>query len=90
MVIVVTFRQFVGNKAKVESPNGCFKKTKYAKLSEKEHFLLSDMHTCAYQGVKNVRFSEKLACIFFLETPVLRSPFCLLTDKFLFFTGTKN
>ena len=28
--------------------------------------------TCAYQGVRNVRFLENLTCFVFLETPILR------------------
>ena len=55
---------------KGESQNGCFKKTKHAKFSEKRTFLtLWYTHvctrTCAYQGVRNVRFPENLACFFF-------------------------
>ena len=34
----------VGNKAKGKSQKGCFKKTKYAKFSEKRTFLNPDMH----------------------------------------------
>ena len=44
---------------KGESQNGCFKKTKHAKFSEKR--------TCAYQGVR--KFSENLACFVFLKHP---------------------
>ena len=33
-------RQIVGNKAKGKSQNGCFKKTKHAKFSEKRTFLI--------------------------------------------------
>ena len=36
---------------------------------------------CAYQGVRNVRFSENLACFVFLKHPFLDSPFCLITDE---------
>ena len=46
---------------KGESRNGCFKKTKHA-ISEKQIFF-----TCAYQGVRNVHFSENLACFVFLK-----------------------
>ena len=34
----------LGNKAKGESQNGWFKKTKYAKFSEQRKFLNPDMH----------------------------------------------
>ena len=81
---------------KGESQNGCFKKTKYAKFSEKQtvltpwyaHILkqtcswtLSVVRMCAYQGVRNVRFSENLACFVFLKHPFWDSPFCLITDE---------
>ena len=35
--------------------------------------------TCAYQGVRNVRFSENLACFTFLLPPFWDSSFCLIT-----------
>ena len=45
--------------------------------------------TCAYQGVRDVRFSENLACFVFLKQPFSDSPFCFITDypslKFLDF-----
>ena len=53
---------------KGESQNGCFKKTKHVKFSEKRTFLTP----CAYQGVRNVRFFGKFSVLCFLETPVLR------------------
>ena len=34
----------------------------------------------AYHEVRNVRFSENLACFVFLELPFWDSPFCLITD----------
>ena len=37
---------------------------------------------CAYQGVRNVYFSEILACFAFLKHPFWDSPFCLITDEF--------
>ena len=55
---------------KGESHNGCFKKTKHVKISER---------TCAYQGGRNVRFWEKLLCFVFLKQPFWDSPFCLVT-----------
>ena len=36
--------------------------------------------TCVYQGVRNVRFSENLACFVFLKHPFWNSLFCLITD----------
>ena len=49
---------------KMESQNWCLKKTKHAKFTEKKTFLT---RTCAYQGVRNVRFLENLACFVFLK-----------------------
>ena len=39
--------------------------------------------TCAYQGIKNLRFSENLACFVFLLLPFWDSPFCHITDELL-------
>ena len=66
---------------KVVSQNGCFKKSKYAKISEKWAFL-TPWYACANQGVRNVRFLENLPCFVFLKYPFYDSPFCLITDKF--------
>ena len=44
----------------------------------------SNKWSCAYQGVKNVRFFGKFDVLCFLETPALRLPFCLITDKINF------
>ena len=52
------------------SQNGGNKKRKHAKFSPKnEHFLAPDTHTCVYQGLRNVRFSENLTCFVFLLPP---------------------
>ena len=59
---------------KGESQNGCFKKTKHVKFSEKRTFLTS------WYGVRNVRFSENLTCFVFLKHPFWDSPFCLITN----------
>ena len=65
---------------KGESRNRFFKKIKHAKFSEKRTFLI--LHTCAYQGVRNVCFffSENLACFIFLKHPFQDSPLCLIID----------
>ena len=54
-----------------KSQNGGNKKTKHAKFSEKTNisYPLIRTHTCAYQGVRNVRFSENLVCFVFLLPP---------------------
>ena len=38
------------------------------------------VRTCAYQGVRNVRFSENLAYFVFLKHPFWDSLFCLITN----------
>ena len=67
---------------KGKSQNGCLKKTKHAKFSEKRTFL-THCRTCAYQGVRNVCFSENLACFVFLKHPFWDSHVCLITDNLL-------
>ena len=37
-----------------------------------------------YQGVRNVCFSEILACFAFLKHPFWDSPFCLIPDDFIY------
>ena len=66
---------------KGESQNECFKKTKHAKFSENEHFLSPESHTymCVSESKKSL-FFRKLGVLCFLETPVLRLPFCLVTN----------
>ena len=58
-------------KQKGESQNGCFKKAKHVNISEKINisYLLIRTGACAYQGVRNVCFSEILACFTFLKHP---------------------
>ena len=48
-----------------ESQNGCFKKTKHVKFSEKRTFL-------CVSGGKKCSFFAKFGVLCFLETPVLR------------------
>ena len=48
-----------------------------------KHFLPPDTHTCTYQGVRNVRFSENLVCFVFLEHLFWDLPFCLITDDLM-------
>ena len=73
-------------KPKGEFQNACFKKTKHAKFSEKMHisYSLIRTRTCAYQGVRNVHFSENLVCFVFLKHPFGDSPFYLITDEVMF------
>ena len=70
---------FVSNKAKCESQNGGNKKAKHAKFSEKQTFLTPwYARTCVYQGVRDIRFSEYLACFAFLLPPFEIRSFALL------------
>ena len=56
---------------KGESQNGGNKKTKHTKFSEKANisYPLIRARTCEYQGVRNICFSESLACFVFLLPP---------------------
>ena len=57
---------------KGESQNGCLKKTKHAKVSEKRTFLTPwYAHVCV-SGGKKCSFFEKFGVLCFLETPVFR------------------
>ena len=50
-------------------------------VSKHPHWLFSQVVGCAYQGVRNDRFSENLACFVFLKHPFWDSPYCLVTNK---------
>ena len=63
-----------------ESQNGCFKKTKHIKFSDKRTFLTR--WYAAYQGVRNFCFSENLTCLVFLKNPFWDSRFYYITDDF--------
>ena len=71
---------FVGNKAK-----GCFKKTP-RQIFRKTNIFYPLVRPCmwAYQGVRNVRFSENLAWFVFLKHTFWDSPFRLITDELQF------
>ena len=72
-------RELVGNKAKGPISKRVFQENK---ARQNKHFLPPDMQTyVAYQGVKNVRFSENLTRFVFLKHPFWDSIFCLTTDK---------
>ena len=76
--------QFVGNKARGRISARVFQENKARQIFRKTNIFYSLIRTrtCAYQGVKNVRFWENLACFVFLEHPFWDSPFCLITDSF--------
>ena len=60
-------------------------------LPKKKHFLtLIRTRTCAYQGVRNVRFLENMACFAFLKQQFWDSIFYLITDEFFFLSKLSN
>ena len=63
----------VGNKVKEWISNGCFKKTKHVKFSEKQVFLAL-WYACV-SGGKKCLFFGKFDVLCFLGTPVLRFAF---------------
>ena len=44
-------------------------------------YLAKRTRTCAYQGVRNVRFSENFACFYFLKHSFWDSPFCHFLEE---------
>ena len=78
-------REIFSGRQKDESQNGCYKKTKQVRFSKKRTLLTPMIctRTCAYQEVRNVRFSENLTCFVFLKHPLCVSPFCPITDDIL-------
>ena len=66
---------------KGESQNGCFR-NKARQIFRKTNisYTLVCTRKCAYQGVRNVYFSENLACFVFLKHPFWDSPICLIID----------
>ena len=63
---------YVGNKIKGRISKRVFHENKARQIFRKTNISYPLIRTCAYQGVRNVRFSENLACFVFFETPVLR------------------
>ena len=69
-------------KQKGKSQNGCDKKTKHAKISENQHFLLPDTHTHVYvSGGKKFSFFGKFRELYFLLTSALRLSFYLIPHE---------
>ena len=62
---------FVGNKAKWWISKRVFQENKARQIFRKTNISYPLIRTRAYQGIRNVRFSENLACFVFLK-PVLR------------------
>ena len=76
---------------KGESQNRCFKKRKHTKFFEKKIFFTPWYPlTCAYQGVRNVCFSENLMCSVLLKHQFWDSLFCLVTDEFNYTRNSIN
>ena len=63
------FWQYLGNKAKERISKRVFQENK------------ARQRTCAYLGVRNVRFAENLACFVFLKHPFWDLLFCLIIDN---------
>ena len=75
--------QLVGNKAKERISKRVFQENKARQIFRKTNisYPLIRARTCAYQGLRKVRFSENLAYFVFLKHPFWGSPFWLITDK---------
>ena len=74
--------KFVGNKTKGRISKRLFQENKARQIFRKMKISYPMIHTrtCAYQGVRNVRFLENLLCFVFLLPPLCDLPFCLTTD----------
>ena len=72
----------VVNKVKGRISKWVFQEKKPRHIFRKTNISYPLIHTrtCAYQGVRNVRFSENLAGFVFLKHPFWDSPFFLITD----------
>ena len=77
--------QFVGNKAKGQILKRVFQENKARQIFQKMYisYTLICTRTCAYQGVRNIRFSETMTYFVFLKHPFWDLPFCLITDELL-------
>ena len=75
--------QYVGNKEKGRISKRVFQERKARQVFRNTNIFypLILTRTCAYQGVRNVRFLENLACFVFLKHTFEGSPFFLITDK---------
>ena len=71
----------VGNKAKGRISKRVLQESKSGQIFQKTNiYLAPDTHMCAYQGLRNVRFSENLAWFAFFKHPSWDSLFYLITD----------
>ena len=71
---------FVGKKAKERISKRAFQENKAHQIFRKTNisYPLIPLRTCAYQEVRNYRFSENLACFVFLNVRFEIRPFALL------------
>ena len=74
--------KFVGNMAKGRISRRMFQENKGHQIFWKTNISYPLIRTrkCAYQGVRNVRFSKNLACFVPWNTRFWDSPFCHITD----------
>ena len=72
----------IAGKAKGRISKRVFQENKARQIFRKTDisYPLIRTRTYAYQGVRNIRFSENLACYVFLKLPVWGSSICLITD----------
>ena len=75
----------VGNQAKGWISKRVFQENRARQIFRKTNisYPLIRTRTCAYQGVRNVLFSENLACFVFLKHPFWDLRFCLITDDMM-------
>ena len=75
--------QIVGNMAKEQISKRVFQENKAHQIFWKMNisYPLIQTRTFAYQGVRNVCFSENLTCFVFLEHLFWDWPFCLITNE---------
>ena len=83
--------QIVGNKAEGQISKWLFQEHKARQIFWKTNisYPLTRTRTCVYQGVRNVYFSENLACFVFLKHPFWDSLFCLTTDEICLYFAWK-
>ena len=81
-IFAISYFYYSTNKVKVRISKWVFQENKACQMFRKTNisYTLMRTRTCAYLGVKNVCFSENLACFVFLKHLFLDSPFCLITD----------
>ena len=67
MIPVIYVVKFVGNKTKGQISKRVLQENKARQISRKTNIPYPLIHkrTCAYQGVRNVHFSENLVCFVF-------------------------